>query len=52
MNPFANPLQGTTESSGFSASGAFKFAEKRARLDWRAVEHINIDRMILETDLS
>ena len=38
-------------SGNQSSSGAFKFAEKRSRLEWRAIEEINIDQMILDRDL-
>ena len=51
-NPFLHPSMGSIDSlSGDSGSGGFKFSEKRAKLDWRAIEEVNLDKMILEADV-
>jgi Iguana/Dzip1-like DAZ-interacting protein N-terminal len=56
LNPFASspPVFEETTSSmgtGNAIDGAFRFAEKRGRLDWRGIEEVNVDKMILDTDL-
>jgi hypothetical protein len=49
-NPFLHPSIGSIESMS-SGGGGFKFSEKRAKLDWRAIEEVNVDQMILESDV-
>ena len=48
-NPFLHPSMGSIES--MSSGSGFKFSEKRAKLDWRAIEEVNVDKMILESDV-
>ncbi len=49
-NPFLHPSMGSIES--MSSGSGFKFSEKRAKLDWKAIEEVNIDKMILESDVA
>ena len=49
-NPFLHPSIGSVDSMSSGGSG-FKFSEKRVKLDWRAIEEVNVDKMILESDV-
>jgi hypothetical protein len=49
-NPFLNNQIGETLAT--QSINGFKFAEKRAKLDWRSLEEANVDQMIKDADVA
>ena len=49
-NPFLNIQIGETLAT--QSINGFKFAEKRAKLDWRSLEEANVDQMIKDADVA